>query len=81
MPDFDDRFGNGAVKRAAADDALDLACLAVTLALRDFARKDDGFEVEDSEIVIVKLFGGVDGHNVVQRAHKFANLASGSDAA
>ena len=57
--DFDDGFGRSPVERDAGDDAFDFAGLGVALALDDLARKDDVFEVEDCEVVIVKLFGCV----------------------
>ncbi len=56
--------GFGFFFRVAGDSAnneLDLACFAVTLARNDFACKDDVFEVEDRKIVIVEFFGSVKG--------------------
>jgi len=50
----------------AADDELALVHLAVALALDDFAGEKEAFEIEDREVVIVKFFSSVDGHNVVQ---------------
>ena len=58
-PDFDDGFSCRSVERDAGDDALDLACLGVALALDDFAGVDDVFEVKDVKVVIFKLFGCV----------------------
>jgi hypothetical protein len=52
--ELDDRFGFDGLKRDTADDELDLSRLAVALALDDFAGKDDVFEIEDREVVIVK---------------------------
>ncbi len=50
----------------AADDELALVHLALALALDDFAGEKESFEIEDREVVIVKFFYSVDGHNVVQ---------------
>jgi len=50
----------------AADDELALVHLALALALDDFAGEKESFEIEDREVVIVKFFSSVDGHNVVQ---------------
>ena len=74
-PDFDDGLGFVAGERGSADDSLDFARLAIALALRDFAREEDVFEIEDREIVIIKLFRGMQGNNVVQRPNAFANVA------
>jgi len=52
---FDDGFGWQLPEREAADDTLDFAGLAVALAFDDVAREDNVFEVEDREVVIVKL--------------------------
>ncbi|MDQ3565026.1 MAG: hypothetical protein M3436_13090 [Pseudomonadota bacterium] len=41
------------IERETADDTLDLAGLAVALAVGDFTREDDVFEIEDREVVIV----------------------------
>ena len=57
--DFNDGFGGSAVERDSCNDAVDFTGLGVVLALDDLAREDDVFEVEDSEVVIVKLFGCV----------------------
>ena len=57
--DFDDCFGKASVKRDAFNDALDFVRLSVALAGNDLPREDDVFEVEDSEVVIIKLFGCV----------------------
>ena len=57
--DFDDGFGRSAAERDAGDDTFDFTGLGVALTLNNLARKDDVFEVEDSEVVIVKLFGCV----------------------
>ena len=54
--EFDDRFGFNAFKRDTADDELDFTRFSVALALNDFAREDDVFEVKDREVVIVKFF-------------------------
>ena len=51
--DLDDRLGRRAVKRDAADNAFDFTTLPVALTLRNFAREDNVFEVEDAEVVIV----------------------------
>ncbi len=62
----DNCFGVESGNRDAADDELALVRLAVALPLDDFAGEKDVFEIEDREVVIVKFFGSVDGHNVVQ---------------
>ena len=62
----DDRFGMESGDRDAADDELAPVRLAVALPLGDFAGEKDVFEIEDREVVIVKFFGSVDGHNVVR---------------
>jgi hypothetical protein len=38
-------------------------------------REDDVFEVEDREVVIFKLFGGVGGNNVPERANQLPQMA------
>lgn len=70
--DFDDCFGDMTLDREAADEELDLASLPVALALDDFTRKDDIFEIEDCEFVIVKFFRGMKGHNIVERSNAVA---------
>ena len=55
--DFDNGFSCRTVERDAGDDALDFSRLGVALALDDFAREDDVFEIKDVEVVIFKLFG------------------------
>ncbi len=52
-PDFNDRFGTSLVERVATDNALDFSGLGVSLALDDFAREDNVFEVKDRDAVIV----------------------------
>lgn len=64
--DFDDCFGVMAPDRETADDELDLARFPVTLSFDDFARKDDIFEIEDCEFVIVKFFRGMNGYGIVE---------------
>ena len=54
--EFDDCFRLLAFNRAAADDELDFSRFSIALALGDFAREDNVFEIEDREIVIVKFF-------------------------
>ena len=71
--DFDDGFCFFAFEREAPDNAFDFARLAVALALDDLARENDAFEVEDREIVIVKLFCGVDGDDIFKCANKVAD--------
>ena len=56
---FDDDLCGGAGERDAGDDALDFAGFDVALTLRDLPREDDVFEIEDGEVVIFKLFGGM----------------------
>ncbi len=51
--DFDNGFRCESMDCDAADDTFDFVGLAVALALDDFARKDDVFEIEDREVVIV----------------------------
>ncbi len=58
--EFDDRFRCRACDRAAADNELDLSRITVALALGDFSREHDGFEIEDREVVIVKFFRSVE---------------------
>lgn len=41
--------------------------MAVALACDDLAREDDVFKVEDSKVVIFKLFGCVGGYKILQR--------------
>ena len=48
-----------AFARAALDDALDVACGAVALALDELPRENDIFEVEDGEVVVFKFVRGV----------------------
>ena len=55
----DDDLCGGAGERDAGDDALDFAGFDVALTLRDLPREDDVFEIEDGEVVIFKLFGGM----------------------
>ncbi|MDQ3563134.1 MAG: hypothetical protein M3436_03000 [Pseudomonadota bacterium] len=50
---FDNGFCFEVIECETADDTLDLAGLAVALALDDCAREDDVFEIEDREVVIV----------------------------
>jgi hypothetical protein len=68
----DDRFGFGGCKRDATDDELDLSRFSVALAFNDFAGKDDVFEIEDREIVIVKFFRSVERNDIVQRTNTVA---------
>lgn len=62
---LDDRFGGDVAERVAADDIFDFACLPVALALDDRARKDNVFEIEDSEVVIIKFLRCMDRHGIV----------------
>jgi len=64
--ELDDCLGLVSADRGAADDELALVGFAVALALDDLAGEKDVFEVEDREVVIVKFFNSVNGHNVVQ---------------
>jgi hypothetical protein len=66
--DLDDRFGGDVAERVAADDIFDFARLPVALALDDRAREDNVFEIEDSEVVIIKFLRYMDRHGIVQRA-------------
>ena len=54
--EFDDGFRCSAVDRAATDMELDFSRFAVALTRSDFTREDDGFEIKDREVVIVKFF-------------------------
>lgn len=56
LAEFDDRFRCAAVDRVTTDNELDLTRFPVALALDDLAREDDGFEIKDREVVIVKFF-------------------------
>jgi hypothetical protein len=71
--EFDDRFGLVAGERAPADDALDLAGLAVPLSLDKFAREDNAFEIEDRDVVIFKFFSSVNGYDIVQGTNEVAD--------
>ena len=53
--EFDDCFCCSVFDRATTDNELDLLRFAVALALGDLASEDDGFEVKDREVVIVKF--------------------------
>ena len=64
--ELDDCFSLEPFDRDAAGDVLAFARLAVALALDDFANEEDVFEIEDREIVIVKFFRSMNGHDVVQ---------------
>lgn len=70
--DFDDRLRNGAVKDDAGDEDFGIAGLGVALALRDFPREDDVFEIKDGEVVIFKFLGGMSRHDVVQAADQLS---------
>ena len=54
--EFDDRFRCSAFDRVTVDNELDLSRFTVALALGDLAREEDGFEIKDREVVIVKSF-------------------------
>jgi hypothetical protein len=56
LVEFDDCFRRLAFDRVTADDELDLSRFTVALARGDLAGEDDGFEIEDREVVIVKFF-------------------------
>lgn len=58
--EFDDRFRCTAFGRATADDEFEFACLTVALAFGDLACEEDGFEIENREVVIVKFFRGME---------------------
>lgn len=73
--ELDDRFGFDSLKRDTVDGELDLSRFPVALALDDFAGKDDVFEIEDREVVIVKLFRSVERNNIIQRKNTVANSA------
>jgi hypothetical protein len=65
--DFDDGFRFESIECETADGTFDLAGLSVALALDDWAREDDVFEIEDREVGIVEPFGGM------KRPHRLAN--------
>lgn len=73
--ELDDCFGFLTIERNAADDEFDFARFAVALALDDFARKDDTFEIKDREVVIVKFFRSMERYDIVQRTDTVADLA------
>lgn len=52
-PDFNDGFGALSFAGEATDDAFDFPGSSVSLALDDFAREDDVFEVKNREVVII----------------------------
>ena len=56
LVEFDDGFCCSAFDRMTTDNELDFTRLPVALALGDLAREDDGFEIKDREVVIVKFF-------------------------
>ena len=56
---FDDCLGRCAFKGNTGDDALAFAGLRIALPVADLPCKDDVFKIEDSELVIFKLFSGV----------------------
>ena len=56
---LDDRFGRLATEGDAFNDVFDFAGFGIALPRGDLAREDDVFEIEDSKVVIVKLFGCV----------------------
>ena len=66
MPELDDRLSFESAERSAVNDSLGLARAAISLPLGDLSREEDTFEVEDREIVIFQLFGGVNGNDIVQ---------------
>lgn len=59
LVEFDNRFGCLAFDRVATDNELDLARFTVALTPSDLTCEDDGFEVKDREVVIVKFFRGM----------------------
>ena len=63
---FDGCFSGATFEREPADEKLDFAGLRVALALDDFTREDDAFKIEDRKVVIVQLFGGMQGNDVAQ---------------
>ena len=65
--DLDDRFGGDVAERVASDDVFDFTRLPVALALDDRAREDNVFEIEDSEVVIIKFLCRMDRHGIIQR--------------
>ncbi len=64
---LDHRFGKGIAECIASDDIFDLARLPVALALDDRVREESVFEIEDSEVVIIKFLRRVDRYGIVQR--------------
>ena len=69
VAELDDRLGFNAVDRMATDDRLNFTGVRLALSFDDLAGEEDVFEVKDREIVIFELFGGVNGHGVVQGSH------------
>lgn len=76
--DLDDRFGKGSAECIASDDIFDFMRLPVALALDDLTREDNVFEIEDSEVVIIKFFRRVDRHGIVQRTDQITEPVDGS---
>ncbi len=72
LVEFDDGFRCWAFDRVTADNELDLSRFTVALALGDFAREDDGFEIKDREVVIVKFFRGTEWCGIIQRPNAVA---------
>ena len=56
LVELDDCFRCSALDRVTADNELDLSRFTVALALGDFPGEEDGFEIKDREVVIVKFF-------------------------
>lgn len=57
--DFDDGLRRDTFEGGSVDKVLELPGLRVSLALDDSTGKDDAFEIEDREVVIVKFFCGM----------------------
>ncbi len=72
---LDDRFGFVAIKGAPSDDGLGFARSAILLPFDDAASEDDAFEIEDREVLIFQLFGGVEGYDIIQRTKQIAYSA------
>ena len=72
---LDDRFRFAPIKATPSDKDFGFVRLAILLALDDTASKDDVFEINDREVVIIfQFFGGVKGYDIVQRTNQIAYL-------
>lgn len=72
--DFDDGLCGAAVERFTANDEFAFSRFGVALALDDLTGKDDVFEVNDREVVIVKFLCGMRGYDIVLWTNQSAKL-------